>query len=97
MIEGDFTVNTAGEYQLQAVANKETVTSEAVTVEKLDQTAVFETQQDAFHFNEAVRYELMVFVLVMPSTLYLMNRVRLSRTVMQRSHMIKTTNHTVLS
>ena len=58
MIEGDFTVNTAGEYQLQAVANKETVTSEAVTVEKLDQTAVFETQQDAFHFNEAVRYEL---------------------------------------
>ena len=58
MIEGDFTVNTAGEYQLQAVANKKTVTSEAVTVEKLDQTAVFETQQDAFHFNEAVRYEL---------------------------------------
>ena len=58
MIEGDFTVNTAGEYQLQAVANKETVTSEAVTVEKLDQTAVFEAQQDAFHFKEAIRYEL---------------------------------------
>ena len=58
MIKGEFTVNAAGEYQLQAVADVEEITAETVTVEKLDQTAVFEVQQDAFYFNEDIKYEL---------------------------------------